>query len=109
MENLTAEQLIGAFGVLLVAFGAIVTIDKVIDIFKKWRKPGNDTERKLAADKTRLDGHDRAIQSLTASNEVLCSGVLALLDHEIHNGNADQMQKARDDIMHYLQTNIANH
>ena len=38
MENLTAEQLIGAFGVLLVVFGAIVTIDKVIDIFKKWRK-----------------------------------------------------------------------
>lgn len=109
MENLTAEQLIGAFGVLLVVFGAIVTVDKVIDIIKKWRKPGSDTERKLANDKTRLDGHDRAIQNLTASNEVLCAGVLALLDHEIHNGNADQMQKARDDIMHYLQGNIVNH
>lgn len=108
MSNLTAEQLISAFGVLLVLFGAIVTIDKVIDIIKKWSKPGNDTERKLSNDKVRLDGHDRAIQGLTSSNEVLCAGVLALLDHELHNGNADQMQKARDDIMHYLQANIVN-
>ena len=31
---------------------------------------------------------------------------MALLDHELHNGNGEQMQKARDDIMHYLQGNI---
>lgn len=88
--------------VLLAIFAAIVTVDKVIDIFKKWRMPTTDTARKLANDKDRLDGHDEAIRDLQESTQVLCNGILALLDHELHNGNTDQMQDARDDLMNYL-------
>ncbi len=106
MDKVTPDQLMNTVVVLLAVFAAIVTVDKVIDIFKKWRSPSTDTAKKLAADKTRLDGHDKAIQSLQESNQVLCSGIMALLDHELHNGNGEQMQKARDDIMRYLQGNI---
>lgn len=106
MDKVTPDQLMNAVVVLLAIFAAIVTVDKVIDIFKKWRMPSTDTAKKLANDKMRLDAHERAIQSLQESNQVLCSGIIALLDHELHNGNSEQMQKARDDIMHYLQGNI---
>lgn len=106
MDNMTPDQLMNAVVALLAVFAAIVTVDKVIDIFKKWRMPSTDMEKKLATDKTRLDAHDKAIQNLEESNKVLCSGVMALLDHELHNGNGEQMQKARDDIMGYLQGNI---
>ena len=110
METLTASQLSTTAYVLLVIFGAIITVDKVIDIIKKWRTPSTDTVNKLANDKKRLDEHQkelerqqREIDALKESNRVQSAALMALLDHELHNGNADQMQKARDDIMEYLQ------
>lgn len=103
MENLSPEQLIGAAGVILIIFGAIITIDKVMDIFRKWKAPTENTAKKLEHDNIRLDEHEKALKDMQASQAVLCSGILALLDHELHNGNADQIQRARDDIMQYLQ------
>ncbi len=104
MENITPEQLINAVTVLLVLFGGIVTVDKVIDVVKKWRLPATDTAKKLANDKKRLDEHEEAIHSLRESSRVQLAALQALLDHELHNGNADQMQSARDDINSYLQS-----
>ena len=106
MNGVTPDQLMTTVSVLLAVFAAIVTVDKVIDIFKKWKAPATDTERKLANDKNRLDDHDKAIKDLQESQQVLCTGILALLDHELHNGNGEQMQKARDGIMTYLSGKI---
>ena len=103
MEHITPEQLMSAVVVVLAIFAAIVTVDKVIDIIKKWRAPSTDVSKKLDIDKKRLDKHDEAIESLQECNQVICSALLAMLDHELHNGNGDQMQKARDDLMAYLQ------
>lgn len=107
MEHITPEQVMTTVVVVLAIFAAIVTVDKVIDIVKKWRAPTTDTAKKLQADKTRLDEHDKAIEKLQESNQAICSALLALLDHELHNGNSDQMQKARDELMRYLQGLIA--
>lgn len=106
MEHITPEQLMSAIVVVLAIFAAIVTVDKVIDIIKKWRSPTTDTAKKLAADKIRLDNHDSAIAKLQESNQVICTALLAILDHELHNGNSDQMQRARDELMQYLQSLI---
>lgn len=106
MEKITPDQLMTTVIVLLAVFAAIVTVDKVIDVFKKWNAPAADTAKMLANDKRRLEEHDAAISALQDSNRVLCGGILALLDHELHNGNATQMEKARDDIMGYLQGRI---
>lgn len=103
MEHVSPDQLMSAVVVVLAIFAAIVTVDKVIDIVKKWRAPTTDTAKKLATDKQRLDDHDKAIEKLQESHQAICSALLALLDHELHNGNADQMQKARDNLMEYLQ------
>lgn len=102
MSGVTPDQLMTTAYVLLAVFAAIVTVDKVIDIFKKWRSPAADTAKKLATDKARLDEHEHAINDLREGQQVLCSGILALLDHELHNGNSEQMQGARDGIMNYL-------
>jgi len=103
MEKISPDQIWTAIIVVLAIFAAIITVDKVIDIVKKWRSPGTDIMKKLGVDKERLDHHETAITDLQESQRVLCSGVLALLDHELHNGNAEEMQKARDDIMDHLQ------
>ena len=107
MSGITPDQLWTTGYVILAVFAAIATIDKAIDIFKKWRAPSSDTAKKLQNDKNRLDDHSQAIKELQKSTGVLCNGVLALLDHELHNGNAEQMQKARDDLMQYLSGKIS--
>ena len=107
MEGITPDQMMNAIVVILAVLSAITVIDKAVDVIKKWRTPSTDTARKLANDKIRLDDHEKAIRELRESNQVLCAGLMALLDHELHNGNTDQMQKARDNIMQYLQGQIA--
>ena len=107
MENITPDQLLNTVVVLLAVFAAIVTVDKVIDIFKKWKAPSTDTAKKLDNDKKRLDEHEAAIHALQETNRVQLAALQALLDHELHNGNAGQMQKARDDINAYLQSLVA--
>ena len=107
MEHISPDQLMSAVVVVLAIFAAIVTVDKFIDIIRKWRTPTTDTAKKLANDKQRLDEHDEAIENLRESNQVICSALLALLDHELHNGNQDQMEKARNEMMGYLSKHIA--
>lgn len=108
MSGVTPDQLMTTAYVLLAVFAAIVTVDKVIDIVKKWRSPATDVASKLANDKQRLDEHEKALANLQESTEVFCSGILALLDHELHNGNADQMQQARDQLVMYLSRKLRN-
>ncbi len=114
METLTPGQIQTTVYVLLVLFGGIITVDKVLDIIKKWRAPSSDaatdTAKKFANDQRRLDEHQQELErvkeeiaSLKENGRVTSAGVMALLDHELHNGNASQMEKARDDIMAYLQ------
>jgi hypothetical protein len=51
LSKVTPDQLYTTVIVLLAIFAAIITVDKVIDIIKKWRAPTTDTEKKLAKDK----------------------------------------------------------
>lgn len=67
-----------------------------------------DIEKKLDTDKSRLDNHESSIKSLNVSidsikegMQVTADALTAILDHELHNGNSDQMQKARDELQKY--------
>jgi len=103
MNDLSLDQLLTAVYVVIALFGILITVDKGIDIIKKWRAPATDTAQKLANDKDRLDDHEAAIHDLQESSKVQCAALVAILDHELHNGNAGQMEKARDGLMAYLQ------
>ncbi len=82
-----------------------VIADKVL---AKLEPRFKDIEQKLNADKNRLDNHETAIKNINGSIETIKEGMqvtadalTAILDHELHNGNEGQMQKARDDLQSY--------
>jgi hypothetical protein len=101
--DLTPDQLLKTVYVIVAVFGVLITVDKGIDIIKKWRAPATDTAQKLANDKGRLDDHEAAIKDLQESGRLQGAALVALLDHELHNGNTKQMEDARDDLLkHYM-------
>ena len=68
-----------------------------------------DIDRKFANDKDAIDRHTRQIEALTSRSngydegiKALSRGVLALLNHALHNGNTDELEKAQQGINDYL-------
>ena len=68
-----------------------------------------EIDKKLANDKATLDGHTRQIEALaTRTNgnddgvKALSRGVLALLNHTLHNGNMDELEHAQQALNDYL-------
>ena len=84
----------------LIAFtlGVWGLIDKIKNAHKpaenaaEWRR---SVEERLKADKARLD-------SLDNGQKAVCRGVLALLNHDLHNGNNEEMERAQKTITEYL-------
>lgn len=77
-------------------------------VLEKLEPRFKDIETKLTTDKSRLDNHETSIKNLNSSIDTIKEGMqvtadalTAILDHELHNGNADQMQKARDHLQTY--------
>lgn len=122
MEMQTADALSGVIGgnaafttlaFVLAVCAIIVTLGKAVDTIKGWIKPArkkdDDVQDCLHADKKRLDAHDRQIGDLESGlhdaqdgQRVLMQGVMALLEHALHNGNSGQMEKASRDIQAHL-------
>jgi len=66
-------------------------------------------DTKLANDKSRLDAHERTLAHISETEQsnrdgfaAVAGALIAVLDHELHNGNTQQMEKARDELNHYL-------
>lgn len=77
--------------------------------FEKIERDISEVNRKLENDKNRLDGHERTLNSISASQRenaegfaALAGALLAVLDHEMHNGNDDQMTTARNELNRFL-------
>jgi len=106
VEAIKPDQLLNAVTVILAIFAAIVAVDKFVDVIKKWKAPEKDVAEKLRADKLALEKHDADIKALKEGQKAMCQGVVALLDHELHNGNSKQMEDARAEISKYLTDRI---
>lgn len=119
-EELTPSAIWTAVGVFV---GLLLLFVIVVNAVEKWRslrKPKEEKatqteerfksiEDKLANDKARLDGIDHRMNLLARDADdiytgfgVMCKALGALLDHELHNGNADQMQDASCALNTYL-------
>ena len=68
-----------------------------------------EIDRKLSNDKALLDAHTRQIvaiekrqDSLDSGQKAANRGILALLNHELHNGNSDEMEHAKQVMDDYL-------
>lgn len=78
-------------------------------VIEKMEPRFSEIDRKLANDKEQIDAHTRQINTMEKrqnssdkAEKALCRGVLALLNHELHNGNNDEMEKAKSGIDDYL-------
>jgi uncharacterized protein HemX len=78
-------------------------------VLEKLEPRFSEIERKLANDKATIDGHSRQMETLAKradGNEggikALSRGVLALLNHELHNGNSDELEHAQQTLNDYL-------
>ena len=134
IEGITPDMLWTALIVLVGLGGLIVLGDKVMDVWRNYKKrkevnaPGNkladeisqkvfskleprftDIDRKFANDKQLLETHTRHIgeinkrvDGLEKGQKAQCHGILALLNHELHNGNSDEMEEAKKGMDNYL-------
>lgn len=94
MTEITMEQIMTTIIVLSAVCGGLFAIDKVVDIFKKWRQPSTDIQTKLAADKIRLENHDKQILDLTRMVNALCKAEVAHLTHELTGNGTDKLKDA---------------
>lgn len=106
MDGVTTDQVLL---VILAVCGGVATVGKAVDVLRSWRKPQEDVRTKLAlhdgyfaADKRRLDAQDAELSEQREGQRVLCKGVQALLEHELHNGNEDELASASKGINDWL-------
>lgn len=90
--------------VLFGLFAAIITIDKVIDIYKKWKAPGADMEKEIEEIKEHLDNDNKRISSLEESSKLTLRGINALIEYDINGDNEDKakLEAVKDDISNFL-------
>lgn len=100
--NITLNDFQVFLAVTFVLLGGIATVGKAIDVIKGWRKPSKTQEERLSVCEAKLDTEHKRLENLEEGNRALCRGVLALLNHELHNGNTEEMEKAQNGINNYL-------
>lgn len=94
MVELSYAQITSFIIILSAIIAGVLTIDKVIDVIKKWRQPAVNIQEKLAADKTRLEIHEKQILDLTKMVNALCKAEVAHLTHELTGGGMEKLQDA---------------
>ena len=131
IEGITPGMLWTFLGVLVGLAALYVLYGKVRETYqknKKMKDPENkladeisakvmerleprfaEIDRKLANDKAAIDGHSRQMEMLAKRADgnddgikALSRGVLALLNHELHNGNSDELEHAQQTLNDYL-------
>lgn len=72
------------------AMSSILTIDKVVDLFKRWfgKKPDKELE-------------DR-VKNTEEFQMVMCRVMLAQLNHELSGNDVSHLREARDELNNYL-------
>lgn len=132
IEGITPDALWTFLTVAVGICALIILGDKVITVFRNWQKRRQEPEDKLAEeisakvlekleprfqgidqklsnDKALIDNHTRQIESLVkradstdSGIKAINRGVLALLNHALHNGNTSELEEAQKDINNYL-------
>ena len=94
MVQLTQAQITSFLIVLSAIIAAALTLDKVIEVIKKWRQPSINIQEKLAADKNRLEMHEKQIMDLTKMVNALCKAEVAHLTHELTGNGKEKLRDA---------------
>lgn len=115
VEVLTNGEIIGAVLLFLVAAMVLVVlvssaVEALKKLFKKqpndnanaFKKHCEDSEERFKRGERHIAENNDHIADLKEGQRVLCVAVMALLNHDLHNGNADEMQDASASLNRYL-------
>lgn len=113
VQALTGANMNTFLLVLVALAGLFILFANVVEAARKLRKPHDKQEtdllthqdacdRKFASDKRALDDHATRIGHLEDGQRVICAALHELLEHELHNGNADAMRRVSGDLFTYL-------
>lgn len=95
MFELTAGQFNTTWIVLTAVFAVLFTIDSVVDLIRKWRKPAKDMQEMLS-------DHDRQIKDVTNKVNALCKAEVAHLTHELTGQGTNELKAALTDLTNQL-------
>lgn len=103
--------------VLVAIMGLFVLVGNVIKTFREIKKPRDDERdnikievkelrHKIDKIETVIDRHGEEIDDIRHTNRIQCQAVRALLNHAIHDGNSDEMQRAANELDRLLESRI---
>ena len=92
--------------VLVAIMGVYVLVGNVIKTTRDLRKPYGNVSEDIKKLKAVVDTHTDEIQDIRRTNRIQCQAVRALLNHAIHNGNTEEMQRAAGALDEYLTDKI---
>lgn len=113
VKLLTSDNVLVFLLVLVSLSTLFILFVNVIEAVHKLKKPQENKEsilasqqeeckKRFAHDYRILDDHSKRIEGVEETTKVLCAGIHALLEHELHNGNSDEMQAASAALFKHL-------
>lgn len=109
VDALTGGGLLAALVAVVALMELIILTGKAADTMRSLRGPRRAADARVEAvsaaqreDRARLDRHEAELTGLREGQRQLCQGVQALLEHALHNGNSDEMDKASREIQEWL-------
>lgn len=100
--NVTLSELETFVAVLFVLFGGVITIGKVVDTIKSWKKPGRDVLKRLSDAEAHLDTDNRRLKQLEESDKVIMKSQLAMIEHMKTSNGFNKLEEAANLINNHL-------
>lgn len=92
--------------VLVALMGVYILVGNVIKITKELNGPKKDIVKSVDELKEVVHTHTTEIADIRHTNRIQCQAVRALLNHAIHNGNTEEMERAAGVLDDYLTEKI---
>lgn len=113
IKTLTADSVLTFLLIAAALIWIFNLVGSAVKTYREMRKPKEakektlaerlgEHERFLASDKRRLEDHDKDIGDLREGVRKTCTGVKALLNHQLHDGNTDEMERAASELDAWL-------
>lgn len=113
LQALTGANIITFLAVLVALLTLFILFVNAVEAFRKLKKPASarienidaqqeSCQKKFDRDYRKLCQHNERIDALEQGSRVQCKALHALLEHELHNGNSDEMQRASEEIFNHL-------
>ena len=110
LQSIQLMELLGSILVICTALNTVLSfrnnskkfIDEKNEPFARLEARVTEVERKLELDYKRFEEHEQVIQALKDGQVVTCKGMLAILNHSLHNGNEAEMESALSEMNAWL-------